>query len=77
MEGNKISIDDSLVKHVEVDEDDFCIINFKDYHCVDQRTAANRKGNITFDDMFMSSRFLFVKRKGKQGKSNCAGRQIG
>jgi len=59
---NRISIDDSLVKHVEVDGR----IEFLYYKlpkitvALIKGTAADRKGNITFDDMFMSGDALSI-----------------
>ena len=58
MEGpgiNRISIDDSLVKHVEVDGEEFLYYKLpKLTVALIKGTAADRKGNISFDDMFMS-----------------------
>ncbi len=58
---NRISIDDSLVKHVEVDGEEFLyyklpLINI----ALIKGTAADRKGNISFDDMFMSGDALSI-----------------
>ena len=49
---NRISIDDSLVKHVEVDGDEFLYYKLpKITIAMIKGTAADRKGNITFDDV--------------------------
>ena len=77
---NRISIDDSLVKHVEVDGDEFLYYKLpKITIALIKGTAADRKGNITFDDMFMSGDALSICQavKANRGKCNCAGRQIG
>lgn len=77
---NRISIDDSLVKHVEVDGDEFLYYKLpKITIALIKGTAADRKGNITFDDMFMSGDALSICQavKANRGKSNCTGRQIG
>ena len=64
MEGpgiNRISIDDSLVKHVEVDGEEFLYYKLpKLTVALIKGTAADRKGNISFDDMFMSGDALSV-----------------
>ena len=58
---NRISIDDSLVKHVEVDGDEFLYYKLpKITVALIKGTAADRKGNITFDDMFMSGDALSI-----------------
>lgn len=58
---NRISIDDSLVKHVEVDGDEFLYYKLpKITIALIKGTAADRKGNITFDDMFMSGDALSI-----------------
>ena len=58
---NRISIDDSLVKHVEVDGDEFLYYKLpKITIAMIKGTAADRKGNITFDDMFMSGDALSI-----------------
>ena len=52
---NRISIDDSLVRHVEVDGEEFLYYKLPKINiALIKGTAADRKGNITFDDMFMS-----------------------
>ncbi len=57
----RISIDDSLVKHVEVDGDEFLYYKLpKITIAMIKGTAADRKGNITFDDMFMSGDALSI-----------------
>ena len=58
---NRISIDDSLVKHVEVDGEEFLYYKLPKINIVlIKGTAADRKGNITFDDMFMSGDALSI-----------------
>ena len=77
---NRISIDDSLVKHVEVDGDEFLYYKLpKITIAMIKGTAADRKGNITFDDMFMSGDALSICQavKGKPWKSHCAGGSSG
>lgn len=58
---NRISIDDSLVKYVEVDGEEFLYYKLpKITVAFIKGTAADRKGNITFDDMFMSGDALSI-----------------
>lgn len=58
---NRISIDDSLVKHVEVDGEEFLYYKLPKINItLIKGTAADRKGNITFDDMFMSGDALSI-----------------
>ena len=58
---NRISIDDSLVKHVEVDGEEFLYYKLpKITVALIKGTAADRKGNISFDDMFMSGDALSI-----------------
>ena len=58
---NRISIDDSLVKHVEVDGDEFLYYKLPKINiALIKGTAADHKGNITFDDMFMSGDALSI-----------------
>lgn len=58
---NRISIDDSLVKYVEVDGEEFLYYKLpKITVAIIKGTAADRKGNITFDDMFMSGDALSI-----------------
>ena len=58
---NRISIDDSLVKHVEVDGEEFLYYKLPRINiALIKGTAADRKGNITFDDMFMSGDALSI-----------------
>lgn len=58
---NRISIDDSLVKHVVVDGEEFLYYKLpKITIALIKGTAADRKGNITFDDMFMSGDALSI-----------------
>ena len=58
---NRISIDDSLVKHVRVDGEEFLYYKLPKINiALIKGTAADRKGNITFDDMFMSGDALSI-----------------
>lgn len=58
---NRISIDESLVKHVEVDGEEFLYYKLpKITVALIKGTAADRKGNIYFDDMFMSGDALSI-----------------
>ena len=58
---NRISIDDSLVKHVEVDGEEVLYYKLPKINiALIKGTAADRKGNITFDDMFMSGDALSI-----------------
>ena len=58
---NRISIDDSLVKHEEVDGEEFLYYKITKINiALIKGTAADRKGNITFDDMFMSGDALSI-----------------
>lgn len=58
---NRISIDESLVKHVEVDGEEFLYYKLpKITVALIKGTAADRKGNISFDDMFMSGDALSI-----------------
>ncbi len=58
---NRISIDDSLVKYVEVDGEEFLYYKLpKLTVALIKGTAADRKGNISFDDMFMSGDALSI-----------------
>ena len=58
---NRISIDDSLVKHVEVDGEEFLYYKLPKINiALIKGTAADRMGNITFDDMFMSGDALSI-----------------
>ncbi len=58
---NRISIDDSLVKQVEVDGEEFLYYKLPKINiALIKGTAADRKGNITFDDMFMSGDALSI-----------------
>lgn len=68
---NRISIDESLVKHVEVDGEEFLYYKLpKITVALIKGTAADRKGNISFDDMFMSGDALSICRavKANRGK---------
>ncbi len=64
MEGpgiNNISKDDSLVKIVEVDGEEFLYYQLpKLTVALIKGTAADRKGNISFDDMYMSGDALSI-----------------
>lgn len=52
---NSISKDDSYVKYVEVDGEDFLYYKLPQIKvALIKGTAADHKGNITFDDMYMS-----------------------
>lgn len=58
---NRISIDDSLVKLVEVDGEEFLYYKLPKINiALIKGTAADRKGNITFDDMYMSGDALSI-----------------
>ena len=58
---NRISIDDSLVKHVQVNGEEFLYYKLPKINiALIKGTAADRKGNITFDDMFMSGDALSI-----------------
>ena len=58
---NRISIDDSLVKHVQVDGEEILYYKLPKINiALIKGTAADRKGNITFDDMFMSGDALSI-----------------
>ena len=64
MEGpgiNRLSIDDSFVKYVEVDGEEFLYYKVpKLTIALIKGTAADRKGNISFDDMFTSGDALSI-----------------
>ncbi len=58
---NRLSIDDSFVKYVEVDGEEFLYYKLpKLTVALIRGTAADRKGNISFDDMFMSGDALSI-----------------
>lgn len=58
---NKISKDDSLVKLVEVDNEEFLYYKLPKINvALIKGTAADRKGNISFDDMYMSGDALSI-----------------
>ena len=58
---NRLSIDDSFVKHVEVDGEEFLYYKIpKLTVALIKGTAADRKGNISFDDMYMSGDALSI-----------------
>ncbi len=58
---NRLSIDDSFVKYVEVDGEEFLYYKIpKLTVALIKGTAADRKGNITFDDMYMSGDALSI-----------------
>lgn len=58
---NGISKDDSLVKRVEVDGDEFLYYKLPKLNvALIKGTAADRKGNISFDDMYMSGDALSI-----------------
>ena len=58
---NNLSKDDSLLKVVEVDGEEFLYYKLpKIYVALIKGTAADYKGNISFDDMFMSGDALSI-----------------
>ena len=58
---NGISKDDTLVKHVEVDGEEFLYYKLPKMDvALIKGTAADRKGNISFDDMYMSGDALSI-----------------
>ena len=58
---NRLSIDDSFVKHVEVDGEEFLYYKVpKLTVALIKGTAADRKGNISFDDMYTSGDALSI-----------------
>lgn len=58
---NRLSIDDSFVKHVEVDGEEFLYYRVpKLTVALIKGTAADPKGNISFDDQFMSGDALSI-----------------
>lgn len=58
---NNISKDDSLVKHVEVDGEEFLYYKLPKINvAIIKGTAADNKGNISFDDMYMSGDALSI-----------------
>ena len=58
---NRLSIDDSFVKYVEVDGEEYLYYKIpKLTVALIKGTAADRKGNITFDDMYMSGDALSI-----------------
>ena len=58
---NRLSIDDSFVKHVEVDGEEFLYYRVpKLTVALIKGTAADRKGNISFDDMYTSGDALSI-----------------
>ncbi len=58
---NRMSVDDSFVKYVEVDGEEFLYYKLpKITVALIKGTAADRKGNISFDDMFMSGDALSI-----------------
>lgn len=58
---NRLSTDESLVKYVEVDGEEFLYYKLpKLTVALIKGTAADRKGNISFDDMFMSGDALSI-----------------
>ncbi|MGN0666057.1 MAG: CoA-transferase [Huintestinicola sp.] len=58
---NNISHDDSLVKLVEVDNEEFLYYKLPKLNvALIKGTAADRKGNISFDDMYMSGDALSI-----------------
>ena len=58
---NRLSTDESLVKYLEVDGEEFLYYKLpKLTVALIKGTAADRKGNISFDDMFMSGDALSI-----------------
>ncbi len=58
---NNISHDDSLVKNVEVDGEEFLYYKLPKLNvAIIKGTAADYKGNISFDDMYMSGDALSI-----------------
>ena len=58
---NRLSINDEYVKYVEVDGEEYLYYKIpKLTVALIKGTAADRKGNITFDDMFMSGDALSI-----------------
>ncbi|MBO6046983.1 MAG: acyl CoA:acetate/3-ketoacid CoA transferase [Erysipelotrichaceae bacterium] len=58
---NRLSMDDGLVKYVEVDGEEFLYYKLpKITVALIKGTAADRKGNITYDDQFMSGDALSI-----------------
>jgi propionate CoA-transferase len=58
---NRLSNDDSLVKYVEVDGEEFLYYKLPPLTvALIKGTAADRKGNISFDDQFMSGDALSI-----------------
>lgn len=58
---NKISRDTSLVKHVKVDNEEFLYYKLPKINiALIKGTAADSKGNISFDDMYMSGDALSI-----------------
>ncbi len=58
---NNISKDDSLVKHVNVDGEDFLYYTLPKINvALIKGTAADSKGNISFDDMYLSGDALSI-----------------
>lgn len=58
---NNISHDDTLVKHVEVDGEEFLYYTLPKINvALIKGTAADLKGNISFDDMYMSGDALSI-----------------
>ncbi|MBO5389843.1 MAG: propionate CoA-transferase [Lachnospiraceae bacterium] len=58
---NSISKDDSLVKRVDVDGEEFLYYTLPKFNvALIKGTATDKKGNISFDDMFMSGDALSI-----------------
>lgn len=58
---NNLSKDDTLVKHVEVDGEEFLYYKLPKINvAIIKGTAADYKGNISFDDMYMSGDALSI-----------------
>lgn len=58
---NRISVDDSLVKHVELDGEEFLYYKLPKINvAIIKGTAADRKGNISFEDMYTAGDALSI-----------------
>ena len=66
---NQISTDSSFVKYVQVDEEEYLYYKLpKITVTMIKGTAADRKGNISFDDMYMSGDALSICQAAKSNK---------
>ena len=58
---NRLSVDESFVKYVEVDGEEFLYYKLPKFDvALIKGTAADRKGNISFDDMYTSGDALSI-----------------